>query len=146
MSDLVFVDTNVFVYRVDSRDPERQRRAEQWVRHLWRERSGRISHQVLRELYATVTRRLRPGMERDEARAMVRLLLAWNPTATTPEMLEVAWSLEERYSLSWWDALIVAAARLAGCRWLLSEDLQAGQELGSVTVVDPFATAPGQLG
>jgi len=137
MSDLVFVDTNVFVDRVDSRDAERQRRAEQWVRHLWRE---------LRELYATVTRRLSPGMERDEARTMVRSLLAWQPAATTPETLEVAWSLEERYSLSWWDALIVASARLAGCRWLLTEDLQAGQELGSLTVIDPFVAAPGELG
>lgn len=116
------------------------------MRHLWRERTGRISHQVLRELYVTVTRRLVLGLDREQARLMVRSLLSWQPIPTTTETLEIAWSLEDRYSLSWWDALIVAAARLSGCRWLLSEDLQAGQKLGPLTVVDPFQTEPGPPG
>ncbi len=45
-------------------------------------------------------------------------------------------------SSSWWDALIVAAAQRVGCRTLLSEDFQAGQKFGDLTVVNPFATAP----
>lgn len=53
--------------------------------------------------------------------------------------------MQDRYALSWWDALIVAAAELAGCPYLLTEDLQAGQELSSLTVVDPFATSPAAL-
>jgi predicted nucleic acid-binding protein len=53
--------------------------------------------------------------------------------------------LQDRYRLSWWDALIVAAAQVAGCAYLLSEDLQDDQVLGSVRVVDPFRVSPGRL-
>ena len=52
--------------------------------------------------------------------------------------IERAWRLQERYALSWWDALIVAAAQSCECSVLLTEDLQHGQRLGDVRVIDPF--------
>ena len=66
----------------------------------------------------------------------------WKPVAIDQQVIETAWREQERYKLSWWDALIVAAAQRAGCRTLLSEDFQAGQQFGDLTVVNPFAAAP----
>jgi predicted nucleic acid-binding protein len=142
----VFVDTNLFVYRFDTTEPEKQRRAEGWHELLWREHTGRLSVQVLQELYSNLTRKLDHPMEPAEARTVVRALLAWGPVPVDPRTIEGAWRLEDRYSLSWWDALIVSAAQIAGCRHLLTEDLSHGQDLGGVRVVDPFRVEPGEIG
>lgn len=112
---------------------------------LWELRRGRISHQVLNEYYVTVTRKLRPGLPAELARADVRDLMAWRPIGIDGALVEDAWWLEDRFALSWWDALVVAAGRALGCRYLLTEDLQAGQDLDGIVVVDPFATRPEQL-
>ncbi len=138
MIEPVFVDTNVFVYRHDASEPEKQARADDWLRLVWQRRSGRVSLQVLHELYATLTRKLRPGMPVEDTRRLVRDLALWNPVATNLAVIERGWRLEERYCLSWWDALIVAAAQAADCRVLLTEDLEHGQLFGSVRVVNPF--------
>lgn len=140
MTAPVFVDTNVLVYRHDRTDPVKQARAEAWYEFVWRRRLGRLSFQVLQELYATLTRKLAPQFDVQEARALVRDLAAWQPVAADFALLERAWRLESRYSLSWWDAMIVAAAQSAGCRALLTEDLQHGQMFGAVRVIDPFAS------
>lgn len=142
----VFVDTNVFVYRFDASEPDKQHRAQRWLEHLWRERTGRLSIQVLQELYTTLSRGLDHPMEPGEARSVVRSLLAWDPVPVDPRTIEGAWLLEDRYSLSWWDALIVSAAQVASCEHLLTEDLSHGQDLDSVRVVDPLRVEPGELG
>ena len=138
----VFVDTNVLVYARDASEPDKQPRALDWIKALWESREGRVSSQILQEYYVAVTRKLRPGLPAAAARADVRNLLAWQPFAIDAETLEAAWQLEDRYRLSTWDALVVAAARLGGCEYLLTEDLQDGQDLGGVEVVNPFSREP----
>jgi predicted nucleic acid-binding protein len=140
-----FVDTNVLVYARDASEPAKQPAAERWLRLLWATRSGRVSSQVLNEYYTVVTEKLRPGLGRDEARADVRNLMAWAPVPTDGPVVEGAWTVQDRHGLSWWDALVVSAAQVAGCAWLLTEDLQHGQALDGVTVVDPFLTDPEEL-
>jgi predicted nucleic acid-binding protein len=81
----------------------------------------------------------------EQARADVRDLLAWRPVSVGTELLEAGWSVEDRFGLSCWDALIVAAARIAGCEYLLTEDLQHGVELEGLRVVSPFRAAAGSL-
>jgi predicted nucleic acid-binding protein len=85
---------------------------------------------VLQEFYGTVTEKLRPGLDRDDAPGDVRSRLAWSPLPVDSRVIEAAWATQDRYRLSWWDGLIVAAAQIADCRYLLSEDLQADQLLG----------------
>ena len=75
----------------------------------------------------------------------VRRLLAWRPVVIDGALLEQAWKAQDRYQFSFWDGLIVAAARASSCRWLLTEDLQAGQEIDGITVIDPFRTIPDQI-
>lgn len=141
--DLVFVDTNVLVYARDSSNPGKQKKAAVWMGELWSSRRGRISQQVLHEYYVTVTRKLRPGLSPRIAQEDVRALLQWNPVPTDAAMLERAWMIEEKHGISFWDALIVAAATAARAPILLTEDLQDGAEIDGVLVVNPFRAAPG---
>jgi len=137
----VFVDTNILAYARDRRDMHKQRIATAWLAMLARERSGRLSWQVLTEFYAVAMHPRKLAMVEDAARADVRALQAWNPIGPDAELLETAWSLQTRYGFAWWDAMIVAAAQKAGCDTLLSEDMQHGQIIdGKLTVIDPFAT------
>ena len=139
MTGPVFVDTNVFVYRHDRSDPAKQQRAEQWIRLLARRREGRLSFQVLQELYATLTRD-RLGFDLAEARQIVETLAAWQPIQIDLGILQRAWLAQGRFRLSWWDALIVAAAQASESPVLLTEDLQDGQVFDGLRVVDPFAS------
>jgi predicted nucleic acid-binding protein len=141
----VFVDTNVLVYARDASEPEKQPQAAAWIDHLWRTRTARLSFQVLQEYYATTTRKLEPGLTPEQARADVHDLLAWRPVSVGTDLLELGWSVEDRFGLSCWDALIVAAARIAGCEYLLTEDLQHGAELERLRVVSPFRATAGSL-
>jgi predicted nucleic acid-binding protein len=145
MADETFVDTNVLVYSRDASEPDKHRRAAAWIAHLWSTRQGRLSYQVLQEFYVTVTEKLDPGLDRESAQQDVRSLLAWRPVAVDGRVLEGAWRIQERHRLSWWDALIAAAAEASRCATLLTEDLQDGLVLGSVRVVNPFRTAPDGL-
>lgn len=137
----VFVDTNVLVYLRDARDPEKQLAAAEWMAMLWDTRRGRVSEQVLHEYYVTVTAKLDPGLSAEEARDDVAALAAWNPVGVAG-LIEDAWRVEDRWGLSFWDAMIVAAARGQACGILLTEDLSHGQELGGLRVVSPFRAAP----
>jgi predicted nucleic acid-binding protein len=139
----VFVDTNVLVYARDTSQSGKQPKAERWMDHLWQTGTGRLSSQVLSEFYVTVTSKLDPGMSPADARAEIRDLLTWQPLAITGELVTEAWAVQDRFQLSYWDALIVAAARATGSNRLLTEDLQDGQDLAGVLVVDPFGTEPG---
>ena len=145
MTGPVFVDTNVLVYARDASEPDKQQRANGWMSELWASRRGRLSYQVLTEFYVTTTRKLRPGLEPAEAESDVRALTAWNPVAIDLRVFEAAWQAQALFSLSWWDALIVAAAQVSRCRYLLTEDLHAGQDLAGVRVVSPFETSPSEI-
>ena len=134
----VFVDTNVFVYLHDDSEPEKKTRADEWISLLVRDRSGRVSFQVLQELYSTLTSKRRLNVDVAEARIIVRELAVWQPIAVDLAMLNRAWALQDRFPLSWWDALIIAATQTCECKVLLTEDLQDGQEFGAVQVVNPF--------
>ncbi len=140
--DPVFVDTNVLVYARDSSDPRRQATAASWLEELWRSRTGRISSQVLQEYYVIVTRKLRPGLPEAMARDDVRALAEWEPIPAGVEVMERAWELEQKHKLSFWDAMIVAAAVSARATTLLTEDLQDGAEIAGVRIVNPFRSSP----
>ena len=112
---------------------------------LWEARAGRLSIQVLHEFYVTVTQKLSPGLAAEDARLDVRDLAAWHPVALDVSLIEGAWSLQDRHSISFWDALIVSAAARAECETLLSEDLQEGHGFAITTVVNPFLHRPGDV-
>lgn len=146
MTDLHFVDSNVLVYRHDRDEREKQAKAQEVMEVLWRGRTGRLSDQVLHEFYVISTKKLATPVHREVARREVRQLQTWRPVPATADLRERAWEIEDRFGLSWWDSLIVAAAQQAGCRYLLSEDLQDGQHVTGLLIVNPFAHDLDEIG
>jgi predicted nucleic acid-binding protein len=138
MSDNAFVDTNILVYARDAGAGEKQVLAAALLDELWRSRRGRISVQVLNEYYVTVTQKLRPGMPQEAAWSDLVALRAWDPVPLDWPLMEQAHWLHGQYALSWWDALVVAAAEMADCATLYSEDLTHGAAYGRVQVINPF--------
>ena len=137
---LVFVDTNILAYARDPRDPRKQAIAMDWLRLLANQRTGRLSWQVLIEFNAVTTHPRKLAMGETAAQADILALEAWNPVRPDAELLQRAWIVQSKYGFSWWDAMVVSAALIAGCGTLLSEDLQHRQVIeGSLTIIDPFA-------
>lgn len=134
----VFVDTNVLLYFVDPSDPLRQARASEWLESLWATGDGVISWQVLHEFYVNAVRKL--AVPPAEARFLVDSLLAWSPVDTSPALIHRAWHWADTAQVSYWDSLILAAAELAGCTVLLSEDFQTGRHFDKLQIVNPFTT------
>jgi predicted nucleic acid-binding protein len=97
---------------------------------------GRTSTQAISEFYAVATKKL--GFPAERAWQYAERYFAWGPLAIDEALLRRAREIEQRYRLSWWDSMIVAAAQLQDCAVLLTEDLQDGAAFGSVTVRNPF--------
>lgn len=137
-----FVDTNVLLYARDDGHPEQQGLAAAWLDHLWESSTGRLSTQVLNEYYVNASRKLRRPITAEAARADVADLASWQPVGIDEDLIAAAWEIEDRYGFHFLDALVVAAAQAAGCDTLLTEDLQDGQDLDGVVVVNPFRHPP----
>lgn len=138
MSGNCFVDTNILVYARDPSAGEKHRVAQQLIDTLWQSNRGRVSVQVLNEYLVTVTRKLNPGMSFTEAWQDVSALAAWEPLPMDWSLVEMARIIHVEHGLSWWDALILAAAGKAACEVVYSEDLASGAVYGGVRVVNPF--------
>ena len=144
MTDLCFADSNIPTYGRDVDDPVKRTAALNWMDFLWRSQLGRVSIQVINETYSAMRKRA-VTTELEAIRADVRDLLAFTLVPITAAVVEDAWRIQDRFQLSWWDALIVATAAAGGCRYLLTEDLQEGQRFGDLLVVNPFTTRPENL-
>ena len=137
-SDLiVFVDTNVLLYAQDPRDSIKQAAAAKWLSSCWHKQCGGVSTQVLNELYANL-RRIAPTLGSDQARAIVRRYRGWKNWTVDDATVDLAWLLQDRFTLSYWDGLMIAAAQQMGCTYLLTEDLQHEQRFDNVQIINPF--------
>ncbi len=145
MNGNIFVDTNVLVYSRDAAKLDKQTRASEWISPLWKSGSGRLSMQVLAEYYAVVTGKLKPGMETTGARKDVEDLFSWRPLLMTPALVAEAWVLQDLFHLSWWNSLIVSAAKILQCTYLLSEDFQHSQVFEGIRVINTFRIRPTEL-
>jgi predicted nucleic acid-binding protein len=138
MTEVSFVDTNILVYARDPRQERKQHLAADLIQRLWQQRAGRTSAQVLSEYYSTITRKLNPRVEAEDAWDDVLAFMAWNAQPIDHEILIAAREIERRYGTSWWDASIVAAAQAQRCTTLLTEDFQDGMVFGQLKVRNPF--------
>ena len=133
-----FVDTNVLVYAHDRSEVGKQPIAQALLEELWASRSGAISTQILQELYAVATRKFDPPLSRRAAREIVALYGTWSLVEVDLPLILAASELEERHRLSFWDALVVEAARRSGATRLVTEDLQDGRTISGVRIENPF--------
>ncbi|MEM6789089.1 MAG: PIN domain-containing protein [Myxococcota bacterium] len=137
MTERAFLDTNVLVYADDADAGEDKREmAQQLLREALTLGTGVISTQVLQEFFVVSTRKL--GVEPAIARRKVALLSTLDVVRIRCEDVLAAIDLHRLYALSFWDALIVRCALVAGCTRLVTEDLQDGQVFEGLTVDNPF--------
>jgi len=131
-----FFDTNVLVYADDKAAPAKQRRALDLIAEHRRARTGVVSLQVLQEYFVTVTRKLH--LDPRIARRKVELIAEFD--VVFPEVADIlaAIDLHRLHGVSFWDALVLRAAKQAGCSILLSEDMQGNREIDGVQIVNPF--------
>ena len=139
MSGSIFLDTNVLVYAIETGGARPEKSAAALA--LARSENVCLSTQVLGEFYRAVTSRSRARpLTHDEAVAWVQLWKRHDVRPITVPHVDLALELSGRYQVSYYDALVVAAAHLAGCAVGFSEDLNAGQEYGGVRVENPFSS------
>jgi predicted nucleic acid-binding protein len=132
-----FFDTNILIYADDKAAPAKQRRAIDLMAEHRRARTGVVSLQVLQEYFVTVTRKL--CVDAAIARRKVELLAEFD--VATPDVSDIlaAIDLHRLHSLSFWDALVLRAAKQSGCTVLFSEDMQNTREFEGVRIENPFA-------
>jgi predicted nucleic acid-binding protein len=131
-----FLDTNILLYCEDSADQAKQAKAQELVIEHRIQRTGVISLQVLQEYFVNATRKLGldPGMARQKVEAYARFNLV------EPAVSDVlaAIDMHRLHGFSYWDALVIRCASQSGCSVLLTEDMQHGQVVDGVEIVNPF--------
>lgn len=132
----VFVDTNILVYAHDRDAGNKQAAAKEALESLWnRAAPPSISVQVLQEFHVTLVKK---GVPLATSRRTVENYLAWNVIESTRSLFARGMDEQAKWQLSFWDGAILAAARLAGARFLWSEDFNIGQDYGGVIAVNPL--------
>jgi predicted nucleic acid-binding protein len=131
-----FFDTNVLIYADDKAAVAKRRRALELLAEHRRARTGVVSMQVLQEYFVTVTRKLR--VDPAVARRKVELLAEFDVAAPEVDDILAAIDLHRLHGFSFWDALVVCAAKQAGCGVIYSEDMQDAREIEGVRIVNPF--------
>jgi predicted nucleic acid-binding protein len=131
-----FIDTNIFFYAIDSRDPKKQARARALISEAARAGEGVVSAQVVQEFANNAMKKL---YFTPEETATLCAAFA-DHTLVKPDLglITNALNLMKSASLSFWDACIIAAAEQAQCKVLFTEDLNPGQQIGGMKVVNPF--------
>lgn len=137
MSGKTFVDTNILVYAHDA-DQDKRSIAREILIELMSSRRGALSPQVLQEFYVTVTRKIAKPLSKRVAREIVHDYSVWCVNTTALE-IAAAFRIEDESRISFWDALICAAAVKSGATLILSEDLNNGQKIAGIRIQDPFA-------
>lgn len=135
-----YVDTNVLVYAHDTSAGEKHSRAKALVEKLWQSPgSGCLSIQVLQEFYVTVTQKIQKPLKPQTAAQIVEYLSNWHVHTPGCDDLLEAVKIQQRYEISFWDAMIIRSAEALNCQTIWSEDFSAGQFYGDVKVENPFS-------
>lgn len=139
MSGRTFIDTNVLIYAHNLDGGTKHSIARNVLRELWSERDvGVLSMQVLQEFYVNVTKKIPKPLSKNSARLVVDSYAIWCVETTMAE-ISSAFRIEDEAKISFWDALIISAAVKSGATRILSEDLNAGQQIAGVRIENPFA-------
>jgi predicted nucleic acid-binding protein len=136
-----FVDTNVLIYAIDDRFPEKKAQADRWLRELSRREAIVLSPQSLNEFYHVATRRL--GLPRDvSTRDRILNLERWCRAPLDTDVIQLAWFIEDETGYQYFDCVPLASALRSGCSFFLSEDLQHERRVGGLIILNPFTTSP----
>ncbi len=137
MSGKVFLDSNILVYAQGAGSMDKQRRSRELIARLAESGNGVISTQVMQEFFVSVTRKL--GVPPLAAKAILKTFTVFEIVTAGPELIHEAIDCAVLNAISFWDALILAAAASAGCGVLCTEDLNQGQIIMGVKIQNPLA-------
>ncbi len=137
MSERSFLDTNILVYTDDADNPGKQKTALKLIEQGWRSQNLVLSTQVLQEYFSAATRKL--GVSAEAAQRKIQLLARLEIVSIAHEDIVLAIDIHRLHRLSFWDALIVRMAQKTACAVLYSEDMNAGQMIAGVRIINPFA-------
>lgn len=140
MSDRYFLDTNIIIYSFDRRDPAKQIIAQNLIESGMKKNDTIVSYQVIQEFINVAIRKFTVPMSHGDCKLFIDNVLNqfWDVYASR-QLVNNALDISERWQYSFYDALIIASALEASCTVLYSEDLQHGQKIYSLQIVDPFA-------
>lgn len=133
-----FFDTNILVYAFDNKNPRKQKIAADLLTEAIRNESAILSTQVLGEFYTVVTSKIKKPLIPQEALGLINNMAVLPVQEVDLDMVKRAIRISDRYTISYWDSLIIAAAERGGCKRLISEDLNSGQSYDNIIVYDPF--------
>ncbi len=133
-----FVDTNILVYAYDVSAGPKHRQARELLDSLWKNETGCISVQVLQEFYVVATRKMAKPLSPQIASRIIEDLSTWRVHAPQAHDVLNAIVLQQRYQISFWDAMIINSALVNNCAVLWSEDLNHLQVYQQVQVRNPF--------
>lgn len=131
-----FIDTNILLYCDDRADPAKQKQALEVVLEHRAQRTGVVSLQVLQEYFVNATRKL--GLDPQLARQKVAAYSRFEVVEPVTTDILAAIDFYRLHSFSYWDALVIHCAKRSGCAVLLTEDMQNGQLIDGVRIVNPF--------
>ena len=136
MADRLFFDTNVLVYAHAADEPQKRKTARRLLSMRLADQTAVLSTQVLQEYFVAVTRKLH--LDPRLARRKVELLAEFDVVAPDVTDILAAIDLHRLHQLSFWDALILRAAKQGGCGTVFSENLQDAKEIDGLRIVNPF--------
>lgn len=139
MNGRCFLDTNIFIYSLDRRNPGKAAIAVRLIEDQALDGTGVVSYQVVQEFVNVALKRAPELLEAIAGDMVLTTLFAPMACVQSSHALCLdALRLHRRYQLAWYDSLIVSAASQANCAVLYSEDLQHGQQINGVRVQNPF--------
>ena len=140
MSDKYFIDTNIFVYCFDDRQPEKKAGALALIANALQTKNGIISWQVVQEFLNVSTRKFLVPLKPEDAKIYLQKVLhpLWQIFPDL-DLYQTAFDILQKTGYSFYDSLIIAGALRGGCTILYSEDLQAGHRVDQLKVVNPFS-------
>ena len=139
MNDKYFIDTNIFVYAFDQNEPIKREKANNIIKRALVENKGCISYQVVQEFINVSTRKfVAPLTIPDCQKYLDKILSPLCTIFTSIDLYHRALDITERWKLSFYDSLIIAAAIQAECSILYSADLQHNQKIQSLSIINPF--------
>jgi predicted nucleic acid-binding protein len=136
---IAFIDTNIWVYAVDEREPDKQFKAKNYIAKINQTHTVALSTQVMQEFFSATTRSGKSLLAPDIAIKHMEKMSGLQVIESSAQSVMAATALMLEHKLSWWDSLILEAAIRAKADVLASEDGQHGRKFGKLVVHNPFA-------
>lgn len=134
-----FIDTNIFVYSFDQREPEKRNKSKAIIRSALKDGKGYISIQVIQEFFNVATKKFKKPMSVLAAKEYLdKVFMQLNIVYPGAEFISTGLDIAATTKYSFYDSLIISAALKAGCSVLYSEDMQHDQQIQNLSIVNPF--------